>query len=226
MGSLPQLSADFGHITEFVLINSSVYLRADNFLKNFPKLKFLTMRGIRLDAFPVETFRMRELIVLNLDNCGLRLTEATVEGLAHLDGLEELDLRNNPLGFTPHVGYMKGLEELRLSRTGLQEVPEGLFDLEKLRYADLSDNQIVGLPDELFELDDVRDVAYNFRDNPLSESSRRNIAVYDENSSLDRKLLIQFDDEADLSSGSELDSETETEDSGISGSSEEGDEEL
>lgn len=226
LGNLPQLSADFSHISEFLLINSSGHLQAGKFLENFPGLQFLTMRGIRLDAFPVETFQMRRLTVLSLDGCNLRLSEATAEGLAHMEGLEELDLRNNPLEIAPHVGRMKNLEELRLSRTDLQEVPAGLFELEKLRYADLSDNRIVKLPNELFEVDDVRKVTYNFRDNPLSESSRENIAAYDENSSLDRHVLIQFDDGLDLSSDSESGSDTESDDSGVGSSSEISDDEF
>ena len=137
-----------------------------------------------------------------------------------MEGLEELDLRNNPLALAPYVGHMKNLEALRLSHTGLKEVPGGLFDLEKLRYADLSGNQVVVLPDELFEVDDVRKVVYNFRDNPLSEESRRNISAYDENSSLDRNLMIQFDDGDDLSGDSESDSDVESEDSGLSSSGE------
>jgi Leucine-rich repeat (LRR) protein len=208
------------------LINSSGHLQAGKFLENFPGLQFLTMRGIRLDAFPVETFQMRRLTVLSLDSCNLRLSEATAEGLAHMEGLEELDLRNNPLEIAPNVGHMKNLEELRLSRTDLQEVPAGLFELEKLRYADLSGNRIMKLPNELFEVDDVRKVTYNFRDNPLSESSRENIAAYDENSSLDRHVLIQFDDGLDLSSDSESGSDTESDDSGVGSSSEVSDDEF
>ncbi|MHC8398657.1 dermonecrotic toxin domain-containing protein [Pseudomonas sp. MDT1-17] len=225
IGSLPQLSANFSHISEFLLVNSSPYLRAGNFLNGFSSLKYLTIRGIRLDAFPVETFRMRELVVLNLDNCNLRLDEASAEGLAHMDGLEELDLDDNPLGVAPFVGHMKNLETLRLSRTDLKRVPEGLFDLEKLRHADLTGNHIVELPDDLFELDDARNVSYNFIDNPLSESSRGRIAAYNENYSLDRKLLIHFEAEGEDVSGSDSDDDTETDDSGRDSLSEDSDDE-
>lgn len=76
-----------------MLINHSSHLRAGKFLEGFPHLKFLTLRGVWLDAFPVETFGMRELVILNLDNCNLRLDEATAEGLAHMDRLTELTWR-------------------------------------------------------------------------------------------------------------------------------------
>ena len=226
LGELPRISADFSHVSEFLLINDSPSLRAGDFLKNFADLKFLTIKGIQLDEFPSETFRMRELTTLNLEDCNLRLNEASVEGLAHMERLERLDLDNNPLGYAPYVGHMKRLEELRLGSTGLTDVPGGLFDLESLRYADLSGNRIVELPDELFEVDDVRDVEYNFGDNPLNESSKQRVATYDENSSLDRKLLIQIDGAAEVLGDSDLDSETESDDSGLDSFSEVSDEEV
>lgn len=214
LGDLPTLSADFSHVEEFVLINHSSHLRAGKFLEGFPHLKFLTLRGVRLDAFPVETFGMRELVILNLDNCNLRLDEATAEGLAHMDRLTELDLANNPLGLAPYLGYMKGLETLSLNNTGLEVVPPGLFELQRLRLVDLSDNRIVSLPEELFDVDDTQKVIYILRDNPLSESSKKNIADYFDNASLDRQISIQFDSDEALVWDNE--SDTEASDSGLS----------
>jgi hypothetical protein len=214
LGSLPTLSAEFSQVREFLLINTSACLKAGNFLQGFPNLKFLTMSGLRLEVFPAEAFRMHDLIILGLDNCDLQLTAETVEGLAHMDGLVELELDNNPLNLAPYVRHMKNLTDLNLSNTGLKEVPAGLFDLEKLRNANLSHNLIVELPEELFEVDDVRTVVYNFRDNPLSEGSERNIAKYDENSSMDRRVQIYFGEEAELADEGELDSEEESDDSG------------
>jgi hypothetical protein len=49
IGDLPELSADFSHVSEFLLVNSSGCLRAGRFLERFPNLQFLTMRGVRLE---------------------------------------------------------------------------------------------------------------------------------------------------------------------------------
>jgi hypothetical protein len=77
LGDLPELSAGFTHVSESLLINTSPFLRAGKFLKGFTGLKYLTIRGIRQDAFPIETFQMRSLISLTLDDCNLRLSKAT-----------------------------------------------------------------------------------------------------------------------------------------------------
>lgn len=212
IGDLPELLADFSHVSEFLLVNSSDYLKAGSFLKNFPGLEFLTIRGVRLDSFPVETFQMRSLVSLALENCNLRLTEATAEGLAHMENLEELDLDNNPLGMSPEVGHLKRLERLQLKSTGLTEVPYGLFALEKLTFVDLTFNEIVELPEALLDVPDTREANYNFSDNPLSLASKQRVSDYKNNASLDRRVLIQIDepleeefDEDDVENESEFD---------------------
>jgi len=222
IGDLPELSADFSHVSEFLLVNNSDYLKAGSFLKNFPGLEFLTIRGVRLDSFPVETFQMRSLVSLTLDNCNLHLTQATAEGLGHMERLEELELDNNPLGLTPNVVYLKTLKRLSLKSTGLTEAPFGLFGLEKMRFADLTFNQIVDLPEELFEVSDTQPTNFNFCNNRLSKESRQRISAYDEKTGLDRKILIQFDNELDEESDDEAEEDfgSQFDESGLGSSAE------
>lgn len=192
LGELPVLSADFSHVDELTL-SSIAGLGGYSFLASFPGVRYLTLSGFALKTLPVEIYQMRELVTLTLDGCGITLTEAAVEGLAHMEGLTLLHLDNNPLGLTPDVRYMRVLDSLYLKNTGLIDVPVGLFDLEQLAFANLRSNQITTLPDELFEVSDGRDVNYNLRDNPLSEASKSRIENYFEHSSLDKKIMIQFD---------------------------------
>lgn len=212
LGGLPELSADFSHVRELSLSSSS---RAGGhaFFASFPGVRSLTLSGFALKAFPVEVYQMRELVSLTLDDCDIRLTEATVEGLAHIEGLTLLDLENNPLEWAPNVGYMKQLDSLYLKNTGLTTVPYGVFSLESLAFADLTFNEITMLPDELFEVSDTREANYNFRNNPLSDVSKQRVVSYIESAGADRKLLIQVDDEwvAEHDGGAE----SEGEDSGV-----------
>ena len=212
LGVLPELSADFSHVRELSLSSSS-RTGGHAFFASFPGVRYLTLSGLALEAFPVELYQMRELVSLTLDDCDIRLTEATVEGLAHIEGLTLLDLENNPLEWAPHVGYMKQLDSLYLKNTGLTTVPYGMFSLESLAFVDLTFNEITMLPDELFEVSDTRDANYNFRNNPLSDLSKQQVADYMENAGADRKLLIQVDDEFGAEQAE--DTESEAEDSGV-----------
>ncbi|TDV48521.1 hypothetical protein EDF87_105175 [Pseudomonas helmanticensis] len=192
VGSMPTLSADFSHVTE-INLSSSFALSGSEFLGCFQGLRYLTLTGFALKSFPFEVFQMRALKTLTLDNCDIRLSEATVEGLAHIDELTLLDLSQNPLGLAPDVSFMRRLDSLYLSNTGLAEVPAGLFDLESLGYADLGNNKITSLPPELFDVPDVWEVNYNFRNNPLDEDTLQRITAYIDGAGLDRKVLIQVD---------------------------------
>ncbi|CAI8731381.1 Leucine-rich repeat domain-containing protein [Pseudomonas sp. IT-232MI5] len=191
-GTLPRLSADFSHVRELSLSGTYV-LSGSAFLAAFPGVQHLTLTGLALKAFPVEIFQMRELTTLTLDNCDIRLSEATVEGLAHIEGLTLLDLSNNPLGLPPDVSYMRRLDSLYLSKTGLTEVPVGIFDIESLAYVDFRHNGFTSLPRELFDVPDVREVNYDFRNNPLDDDTLQRITAYFDGAGLDRRILIQVD---------------------------------
>lgn len=192
LGSLPRLSADFSHVRELSLSSTSP-LSGSAFLEAFPGVRYLILSGFALKTFPVEIFQMRELATLTLDNCDIRLSEATVEGLAHIENLTLLDLSDNPLGLAPDISFMRRLDSLYLSNTGLTEVPVGLFDIESLAYADLGSNGIKNLPLELFDVPDVWEVNYNFRNNPLDEDTLQRVTDYMNAAGLDRKVLIQVD---------------------------------
>jgi hypothetical protein len=197
LGSLPRLSADFSHVRELGL-SSAYALEGSDFLASFPGVRYLTLSGFALKSFPVEVYQMRELVTLTLDKCEIRLTEATVEGLAHIEALTLLDLSNNPLGLPPDIRYMRHLDSLYLSNTELGEVPAGLFEIESLAFADLSDNEITSLPDELFEVPDVQQINYNFRNNPLDEAALQRVSAYIQGAGLDRKVMIQVDGEVQM----------------------------
>lgn len=195
VGELPRLSANFSHVRELNLGSNAVPLNGHSFFASFTGVKYLTLSGFTLKSFPVEIYQMRELLTLTLANCDIQLTEAAVEGLAHIENLTLLDLADNPLKLAPDVSYMQRLDSLYLSNTGLAEVPMGLFACESLAFADLANNQFTRLPDELFEVPDVRAVNYNFRLNPLDETSVQRVDSYLASAGLDSKILIQIDQE-------------------------------
>lgn len=95
-----------------------------------------------------------------------------------MENLRILDLSHNPLGLTPDLRNFNACRSLRLSNTGLTDVPVGLFAMPQLTYADLSANAIIELPDPLPSPADGRGATYDFSNNPLSLESQQRLTIY------------------------------------------------
>jgi Leucine-rich repeat (LRR) protein len=187
-GELPVLSGRFEQIRELTLTSTAnVPPRVDRLLELFPNLEELNIKGYPLNEIPLAVFDMNQLTDLRLPRCRIVLTEQTVNALAAMKNLEGLDLSHNPLGRAPDLRNLQKCQTLRLNNTGLTDVPTGLFGLQRLTYADLSENAIAELPDPLPAPGDDRPVTYNFSENPLSPRSQRSLATY--NAANDLRLL-------------------------------------
>lgn len=160
---------------------------------------------------------MRQLSELTLDGCSLRLSEVEVEGLSRIETLTRLNLANNPLTVAPHVGYMTGLTGLMLSNANLASIPSGIDTLRKLGVVALHDNNIADVGYELFEIPDTQNLFVGLSNNPLNDASRQRIKQFLENSSMDRKMEIQVDEEVP-----QFDFDSESSESGFSTESDSG----
>ncbi|MFI8224901.1 hypothetical protein [Pseudomonas sp. NPDC085632] len=214
-GELPRLSSRFEYVTELLLTANEPGARLGAFLDSFPNIQCLGIFGIKMEEFPSGIFQMRQLSELTLDGCSLKLSEVTAEGLSRIETLTRLNLANNPLTVSPHVGYMAGLTGLMLSNANLSRVPSGIDTLRELGVVALHDNNISDVGYELFEIPDTQDLFVGLLNNPLSDASRQRISQYLENSSMDRKVEIQAEDVV-----SESDSDSESSESGFSTGSE------
>jgi len=210
-GELPRLSTRFEYVTELILTANEPVARMGAFLDSFPNIQYLGVFGIKMEEFPSGIFQMRQLSELTLDGCSLKLSEATVEGLSRIETLIRLNLANNPLTVTPHVGYMAGLTGLMLSNANLSSVPSGIDKLRELGVVALHDNNISDVGDELFDIPDTQELFVGLLNNPLSDTSRQRISQYLESSSMDRKVDIQMEDVV-----SESDSGSDSSESGFS----------
>lgn len=208
---LPTLSARFEYVTELILTVKQPGARIGEFLDSFPGIQYLMVTGVKMEAFPLGIFQMRQLRQLTLGECSLKLSEATAEGLSRIETLNLLNLAKNPLTVAPHVGYMTGLAELMLYDANLSSIPTGIDRLKELQVLALQGNNISDVGNELFEIPDTQDLYVGLFNNPLSSVSRQRINHYLENSSLDRKLEIQTEDVV-----SDSDSESESSESGFS----------
>ncbi len=208
---LPKLSARFDHVTELILTVEKPGARIGAFFDSFPNVQYLMVTGIKMEDFPSGIFQMRQLRQLVLDDCSVKLSEATAEGLSRIETLTLLNLANNPLTVAPHVGFMTGLTELMLYNADLSSLPSGIDRLGDLRVMALQDNNISDVGDDLFDIPDTQDLYVGLLNNPLSDESMRRINQYLANCSMNRKLEIQTAEAV-----SDVDSESESSESGFS----------
>lgn len=194
MGDMPELTADFSHITELSLTGNKNISATSPFLRSFPRLNRLILRNFALDQVPQTLSGLPTLETLLLEDCGVTLTAETQRALAALPRLDSLELPKNPLGNAPDVEPLGELTYLDLSRTGITDIPSGMIAHPKLRTAIVSDNQITELPEALFELPGQISNGFDFSNNPLSPSTRERIKVYCRETGQDLGVLADQED--------------------------------
>ncbi|UFQ00795.1 leucine-rich repeat domain-containing protein [Pseudomonas fitomaticsae] len=211
-GELPHLSVRFEWVTELVLTARNIDVSLGRFLDSFPNVRYLILESVRMEDFSPAIFQMRDLQHLTLNGNSLRLSESSAEGLSRIETLTLLDLRDNPLGLAPPVGFMQGLRELFLRDCAIDEIPSGMERLPALTRVDLRENEIAIVGDELFDIPDTQNLHLDLRDNPLGVVARQRITHYLENASLDRKVQIRSDEDS-----LDVDDSSESSDSSDSG---------
>lgn len=168
LGDLPKLNVDFKHVSKLELRAQETTSIPEGFLERFPNLESLLIDRYALKDIPAAVFKLPKLTTLSLTQCQLRLTPESVAALSDLHDLNYLDLGDNPLGLTPDVSNMSGLETLMMENAGLTEVPRGAFNLTSLTQLNLSDNRITELPTDLIEVDPDAAAGFDLSDNPFS----------------------------------------------------------
>ncbi|WP_323162320.1 dermonecrotic toxin domain-containing protein [Pseudomonas glycinae] len=185
IGDMPELSADFSHITALSL-NGNKQIRATSpFLRSFPRLKRLILHDFALEQLPQSLAALPVLDTLVLNNCGVTLTGELQLALAGMRELESLELPNNPLGSAPDAGSLPALMYLDLSRTGISDVPPGLAGHPRLKTAIVSDNRISELPEALFDLPAEASAGFDFSGNPLTADTLERIKRYSRDTGMD-----------------------------------------
>ncbi|MBD8097393.1 leucine-rich repeat domain-containing protein [Pseudomonas fluorescens] len=119
----------------------------DGILSDFRHVESLQMQMPEVRELPRALEGMTKLTHLNLSECQITLTtHNSVERLARLTQLEELDLDYNPLIVAPDVSRMTRLRWLSLSDTQLSEFPRGVTGEIPLGRLDLTGNRIQSIP--------------------------------------------------------------------------------
>ncbi|WP_454564640.1 dermonecrotic toxin domain-containing protein [Pseudomonas sp. AIG] len=191
-GELPPLTADFGHVIRLSISGNEGLNAPTGFLSCFSGLRVLELRSFALGRVPRALSLMPAMETLTMSSCGIVFDSVGQTALSGLNRLKALDLYNNPLGTAPDVSSLRALKTLDLTRTGISQIPVGVGQLPRLRYALLSENAIVDLPR------DMTGYAANgvdLRANPLSVAARDRIKAQYQ---ITRQQLGVLADEADI----------------------------
>ena len=178
LGALPQLSANFDHVSLLTLAGSTDTTGVNAFLGRFRGLRHLRVEGFDLGSAPPEVFAMPRLVTLDLSNCNITLTATGQAQIAALSRLKNLVLYGNPLGLAPSVQGMPELTHLDLSQTGIAHLPDGLLSRPELQLALFNGNQLRELPAALFERAPNQPDEFDFSDNPLSTQTLEQVKAY------------------------------------------------
>lgn len=178
MGDLPELAANFDHVSHLTLTGSRAVRAIPSFFQRFPRLRSLHLSRFALDELPHILSHLPQLTALTLDRCDVTDTSALQARLASLRHLKSLALPNNPLDAAPDIALLPNLNYLDLSNANLSQAPAGLASHPRLGTLIISENQITSLPEELYGLPARKSQGYDFSNNPLTAATREQIKTY------------------------------------------------
>ncbi|APC17985.1 hypothetical protein BLL42_20435 [Pseudomonas frederiksbergensis] len=171
-GDLPQLTADFSHVSELKLEGYHSAQGVHGFLQSFTGLRRLELRRFSLNTLPDAIGQMGDLDILILSDCAINFDAATWSKLSSMKKLAMLDLYRNPFAGVPGIESMPTLAHLDLSQTGLTEIPGGALQHTGLNTLLLMNNTISELPPGLFESPVCEKRGVHLSNNPLSDGAR------------------------------------------------------
>lgn len=180
VGNFPELPAvaDFSHVRELKLSNMDCGDLASDFLEHFKGLTALEMDNNEMAQLPVQLESMPNLRRLSLARNLLYMTSENASVLNSLSNLEVLNLNDNLLGPLLSFNNHAFLRRVYLRRTWIEVWPEGLISRPLLEAADLRENQIIEIPEQVYQASPkiIRNITLS--NNPLSASSRLQLGRY------------------------------------------------
>ncbi|SMF40323.1 MULTISPECIES: NEL-type E3 ubiquitin ligase domain-containing protein [unclassified Pseudomonas] len=194
VGSLPTLEegVSFPHVTRLTLRDMDLSEIDPDFLARFPNLRELDLRANHLAVIPPGVERLTELRGLQLDHNRIIMDVAGNRRLSALIRLQTLELNYNPLGFAPDIRGLIHLRPVGLRSTGITSFPSRLQQLPLRGVADLRNNQIRQVNQDLHGLRQ-RLQRMALHDNPLDEASEQYLNQLSGTSSF-RHQLVQVNE--------------------------------
>lgn len=180
LGELPPLPSNLrlNHVGILKLSNMSVTRGINEFLVCFPNITTLDMDNNGLVHIPTQLEQLPYLTTLSMARNRIELTTRNITILSSLTKLESLNLNYNPLGNGLDLDDMPRLRNVYLRKTEIREWPQGLITRPLLEVADLRENQITDIPEEVFQAPASASGNTSLAGNPLSASSRLRLSRF------------------------------------------------
>lgn len=196
VGTLPDLpdDIDFNHVRQLALRNLALTNVGEAFLRRFPHLQVLDLRGNQLTQLPTGLSALEQLRTLRLDDNRIVLQPDSDTVLTGLTLLEYISLSGNPIGRVPNLSTLGHLRTISLRNTGLLNIPQrhqvlwhGLMDIRENQIREVNEHlQVLG----------NRIQQLSLHDNPLDEVSQQALATANEGWRASRNhAQISIDDE-------------------------------
>ncbi|WP_338525686.1 NEL-type E3 ubiquitin ligase domain-containing protein [Pseudomonas batumici] len=178
--SLPSLpfGISFDHVTELSLKSMGLARIPEDFLEHFSNLRKLELNNNQLEFLPSAIADMRQLRELYVQDNRIALTSGAVNVLSSLGHLEVLNLSRNFDIRLLDVGQMPHLRRLLLRGTGIDSLPPGLLTRIRLYEADLRDNRIRSVPNDLYTAPSPINRRIILRNNPFTVDDQNLLAAY------------------------------------------------
>lgn len=175
--TLPAM-VDLSHIRELKMNNCNIRSEPSDFLQHFTGLMSLEMDNNNMTHLPSQLENMPNLRRLSVARNHLFMNAANVALLNRLSKLEVLNLNHNLLGLPLNLDHLSHLRRVYLRHTLIDQWPQGLISRPLLESADLRDNRISEIPDNVFLADPGVTRNINLAGNPLSAATGLRLARY------------------------------------------------
>jgi hypothetical protein len=161
-------------------------------LGRFPGVSRLEILGQGMTVLPEGLAGMRDLRHLSLEGAGLTIDQAAMDLFMRIQKLDELDLSGNIISAFTDIERLR-LSTLWLNETGLTQWPDWVESLG-LQSLDISDNQIVHLPEHILENNQnaVSQLTIHAYDNPIDYEELRRFWINDRGYDMAYRLECNF----------------------------------
>ncbi|XP_062853208.1 volume-regulated anion channel subunit LRRC8A-like [Trichomycterus rosablanca] len=140
-------------IQKLLVDNEGTPFRSAQSLRAMSHLTCLELLNCDLQRIPSSVFYLRNLQEIDLKGNNLKTIEEIVS-FQHFPRLFLLKLECNSITHIPvHIGCLKTLGQLHLSRNFISSLPGQLFQCSRLYHLDLSHNKLSAIPDEIQDME-------------------------------------------------------------------------